>query len=281
VQEMASGNRTNPEVCIGMDETGASLTGVIPHTQLTDRGVRTFVGETKFSAAGDDLVGGVTKSSSLLKIGELKPLMPMLYRRLRHTVAKLRRFQGTDQEIEFTVERGILSVLQSRSAEISVDQEARTFVDPGEPVTRGIGIRGGGFRGLVAFDEEDWKELSAIDFETREDVDGVLMVIENPTPDDIPLILQANALLTVKGGSSSHAAVAIHGIQKKRYSAVMSAVGLQVNTKIRQATFRDDKREARYRIKKGDIISIHGTTGEIFVGTRKLEESNGLQIPPP
>jgi len=57
VQEMAFGNRANEAIEAGMDETTASLTGVIPRTQATPLGLREFAGEVKFSAAGDDLVG--------------------------------------------------------------------------------------------------------------------------------------------------------------------------------------------------------------------------------
>jgi phosphohistidine swiveling domain-containing protein len=270
IQEMASGNRQNEDVRDGMDETSASLTGVIPHTRLTDRGVRLFAGEIKFSAAGDDLVGGVIRPTSFRTMRELNTLMPMLNRRLRHTVAKLRRFQGTDQEIEFTVERGVLSVLQSRSAEIAADQKVTAFVDPGPEVTRGIGIRGGGFRGLAAFDDKDWQELSEIDLAARADVDGILMVIDNPSPDDIPMILQGGGLLTAKGGSSSHAAVAINGMEKS-YAAVMSAVGLRVDAPKHEAVIVDEAGAVLHCIRKGDVVSIHGTTGEVYAGSRALQ----------
>jgi pyruvate,orthophosphate dikinase len=109
-----------------------------------------------------------------------------------------------------------------------------------------------------------------MDLASRNDVDGVLMLIENPTPDDIPLILQASGLLTVKGGSSSHAAVAINGIEDKSYSAVMSAASLRVNSRKHQAIIADDQGKERHRIRKGDIVSLHGTTGEVYVGSREL-----------
>ncbi|MBI4454382.1 MAG: hypothetical protein HY644_00615 [Acidobacteria bacterium] len=270
VQEMASGNRKNEEVGEGMDETKASLTGVIPRTYMTDWGVRTFAGEIKFSAVGDDLVGALTTSTSFQPMGALGNLMPMLERRLKHIVAKLRRLTGTDQEIEFTVERGVLSVLQSRTAETSMQLETNTFVAPGESATRGIGIRGGGFRGRVAFDEMDRKELASTDLNEREDVDGVLLVLENPAPDDIPMIISADGLLTAKGGSSSHAAVAINGIENKRFHAVMSAVGLRVNLKEHTAVIVDATGVERYPIRKGDIVSIHGTSGEVYIGSLSL-----------
>jgi pyruvate,orthophosphate dikinase len=177
---------------------------------------------------------------------------------------------GTDQEVEFTVESGILSVLQSRTAETYADEAIDRFHDPGEPATRGLGVRGGGFRGVVAFDEEDRKSLATTDFVARSDVDGVLMVLENPTPEEIPLIISADGLLTAKGGSTSHAAVAANGIEDKSFCAVMSAAGLQVDLAKREASVVDTDGTVRHRIRAGDIVSIHGTSGEVYVGTRSL-----------
>jgi len=270
VQQMASGNFRNEEVRPGMVETRTSLTGVIPRTEMTQWGVRMFTGEIKFSAAGDDLVGGVTSAKSFRTIDQLESLMPMLHRRLKHVVAKIMRFMGSDQEIEFTVERGVLSVLQARAAEMGADKEGAPFKDPGPPVTSGIGIRGGGFRGLAAFDDADRKELAAEIRPETGDVDGVLVVIENPTPDDIPLILSADGLLTAKGGNTSHAAVAINSIDERSYSAVMSAAGLKVLADRHEAVIRDGAGEIVHRIRKGDIVSIHGTDGEVYVGGREL-----------
>jgi pyruvate,orthophosphate dikinase len=267
VQEMAFGNRTNPENPDAVDETIASLTGVIPHTRITDRGVRELEGEFKFSAAGDDLVGGVTMPGSFHPISDLETRMPMLHRRLQHVVARLRRFHGTDQEVEFTVERGVLSILQSRTAEKSVDEEVVAFVDPGREVTQGIGVRGSAFRGLVAFDEDDRIELVESGLADRDDVDGVLMVMENPTPEDIPAILSADGLLAGKGGATSHAAVAINGLPAKPMHAVMSAAGLRVDERRHEAVIVDAEGEVLHRIAKGDVVSLHGTTGQVYLGS--------------
>jgi hypothetical protein len=269
VQEMAFGNDINDAVGPGMDETRASLTGVITRTYVTDAGTRAFEGEIKFSAAGDDLVGGMTFSGSVRPIRDLPALMPMLARRLAHTVAKIRRFMGTDQEVEFTVDRGVLSILQTRRAEARFDLSTERFLEPGEPATRGLGVRGGGFRGLAAFDEADLRELAAVDLKERDDVDGVLLIIENPTPDDIPLIISADGLLTARGGSTSHAAVAINGIEERRYSGVMSAAHLRVHADRHEALILDRERGAAHRIRKGDVVSIHGSTGEVYLGSRR------------
>ena len=269
IQEMALGNRKNEEIRMGMDETRASLTGVIPRTLVTGLGMRAHTGDFKFSAAGDDLVGGLTKSISFRSIDELEYFLPMLNRRMRHNVAKLRRFMGTDQEIEFTVENGILSILQSRAAEIGKNKDERAFEEPGEEAARGIGIRGSAFRGIAAFDKHHLEELAKVDLSEREDVDGVILLVESPAPESIPLILSADALLAAKGGSTSHAAIAINGIENRDYCGVMSAAGLHVDARKKEAVITAKNGDIRHTIKKNDIISIHGMTGNVYVGTRK------------
>ncbi|UCE40005.1 MAG: hypothetical protein JSV17_11040 [Candidatus Aminicenantes bacterium] len=269
IQEMALGNRKNEEIRVGMDETQASLTGVIPRTRVTELGMRAHMGDFKFSAAGDDLVGGLTKSISFRSIDELGSFLPMLNRRLRHNIAKLRRFMGTDQEVEFTVENGVLSILQSRAAEIGKNKKERAFEDPGEEAACGIGIRGSAFRGIVAFDKQDLEELRKEDLSKREDVDGVILVLESPAPESIPLILSADALLAAKGGSTSHAAIAINGIEDRDYSGVMSAPGLHVDVRKKEAVITAKNGDIRHTIRKRDVLSIHGMTGNVFVGTRR------------
>jgi len=264
---MASGNRSNPEdIKPGMDEMRISLTGVIPHTQMTASGFRDFTGDVKFSACGDDLVGGLTAAKSFEPVQELHSQAPMLERKLKHISARLRRFLGSDAEIEFTVERGVLSVLQTRSAQMELHYSPRTFSDPGEPAGRGIGIAGGAFRGLVAFDEASAERARPTP--GGPDVDGVLLVLENPIPDEIPLILSVDGLLAARGGSTSHAAVAVHGIDDKPYTAVLGVAELRVFRN--EAALIDARGEPVYTIRAGDIISIHGQTGEVYVGSRKV-----------
>jgi pyruvate,orthophosphate dikinase len=171
--------------------------------------------------------------------------------------------------VEFTVENGVLSVLQSRAAEIGKNKKERAFEDPGEEAACGIGIRGSAFRGIVAFDKQDMEELREEDLSKREDVDGVILVLESPAPESIPLILSADALLAAKGGSTSHAAIAINGIEDRDYSSVMSAPGLHVDARKKEAVITAKNGNIQYIIQKRDVISIHGMTGNVFVGTRK------------
>jgi enolase len=269
VQHMASGNRSNKEdLKPGMDEMRASLTGVIPMTRMQASGFRAFTGDVKFSACGDDLVSGVTALKSFDPVQRLHSLAPMLERKLKHISARLRRFLGSDVEIEFTVERGVLSVLQARSAQMEHHHNPRTFKDPGPAMGRGIGINGGAYRGLVAFDEGDVQRLSARLDEADDEVDGVLLVLENPVPDEIPLILSVGGLLTARGGSTSHAAVAIHGMEERICSAVLGVAELRVEPG--EATLRRAEDEAKFMVHSGDIVSIHGQTGEVYVGSREI-----------
>jgi hypothetical protein len=269
VQQMASGNRTNrQELKPGIDEMQISLTGVIPNTRMQDTGFREFTGDIKFSACGDDLVGGITAAKSFSPVRTLNSLAPMLERKLNHASARLRRFLGSDAEIEFTVERGVLSVLQARSAQMSGRYSARSFDQPGRPSGRGIGISGGAFRGLVAFNAGDVERLRPELEHHGDNVDGILLVLENPVPDEIPLILSVEGLLAARGGSTSHAAVCVHGLEDKSYSAVLGVPELRVTGT--SATLTSSNGEVREEIHTGDILSIHGQTGEVFKGTRPV-----------
>ena len=273
VQQMASGNRSNEEeLKPGMDETRISLTGVIPFTRMTTSGFRAFTGDVKFSACGDDLVGGLTAAKSFEPVRELRSQAPMLERKLNHISARLRRFHGSDAEIEFTVERGVLSILQTRSAQMELHYSPRTFSEPGAAAGRGIGIAGGAFRGVVAFNEADVDRLKGSAEAENQGVDGILLVVENPIPDEIPLILSVDGLLAARGGSTSHAAVAVHGIDDKPYAAVLGVAELRVFRKDAELAGPDG--ESLHAIKAGDILSIHGQTGEVFVGSRPVLSVN-------
>ncbi len=269
VQHMASGNRTNlQKLQPGIDEMGISLTGVIPNTRMRATGFREFTGDVKFSACGDDLVGGITAAKSFEPVQTLHALAPMLERRLNHVSARLRRFLGSDAEIEFTVERGVLSVLQARSAQMDVHHNPTAFKSPGPPAGRGIGIAGGAFRGVIAFNSDDLDRLKPTIEGRKGEIDGILLVLENPVPDEIPLILSVGGLLAARGGSTSHAAVCVHGIEDKSYSAVLGVSELHV--KADEATLVSADGEMRHVLHAGDVLSIHGQTGEVFVGIREV-----------
>ena len=271
IQQMASGNRINTqELKPGIDEMKISLTGVIPFTRMRTTGFREFTGDVKFSACGDDLVGGITAAQSFEPVQRLHSLAPMLERKLNHVGARLRRFLGSDAEIEFTVEHGVLSVLQARSAQMNHRFSQRTFDEPGKPAGRGIGISGSAFRGRVAFNEADVEKLEQLMDDSDGEIDGILLVLENPIPDEIPLILSVDGLLAARGGSTSHAAVCVHGIEDQSYAAVLGVPELHVSKD--KAVLIGANGKVEHTIKTGDIVSVHGQTGEVFVGSRRLLE---------
>jgi pyruvate,orthophosphate dikinase len=252
-----------------MDETQCSLTGVVPHTMVTRLGLRQLTGDIKFSASGDDLVGGLTAADSFEPISQLRRLMPMLERRIDHIGTRIRMARGTDVELEFTVDRGVLSILQARTATTKRQEGICSFDEPGPPVTTGIGVCGGAFRGRAAFDEADLEEFSG---DADGETDGVLLVLENPTPAEIPLILGADALLAAKGGSTSHAAVAVNGIRDRAVSAVLGATGMRVDAALHLAVLIGTDGEEIARIERGDLVSIDGRTGAIWIGSRTLQK---------
>ena len=86
--------------------------------------------------------------------------MPMLERRIDHIGTRIRMARGTDVELEFTVDRGVLSILQARTAVTKRQEGICSFDEPGPPAATGIGVCGGAFRGRAAFDESDLEEFS-------------------------------------------------------------------------------------------------------------------------
>jgi pyruvate,orthophosphate dikinase len=121
---------------------------------------------------------------------------------------------------------------------------------------------------VAAFNEEQAIRLRrTLDTEAG-DADGVLLVLENPVPDEIPLILSVDGLLAARGGSTAHAAVAVNGIDDKPFSAVLGVSQLKVNENGAHLVGPDG--QPCRAIRSGDIVSIHGQTGEVYVGTREV-----------
>ena len=95
-----------------------------------------------------------------------------------------------------------------------------------------------------------------------------MLGLENPVPDEIPLILSVGGVLAARGGSTSHAAVCVHGIDDRPYSAVLGVPELRVRSN--EATIIGSDGEIAHTVHSGDVLSIHGQTGEVFVGSREV-----------
>jgi pyruvate,orthophosphate dikinase len=266
------------------DDSG---TGVA-FTRDPNTGERKLFGEYLRNAQGEDVVAGIRTPEH---IADLERSQPKIYEQFVAIAQRLERTYRDVQDLEFTVERGKLYMLQTRSAKRSAEAavhialdlvaegiidrrtalarvEARALdqlfharIDPSEKyeiAARGLNASPGAATGRVVFDADDavvWKERG----------EDVVLVRVETTPDDVHGMIAARGVLTAKGGATSHAAVVARGMGKP---CVAGCEALQIDRRTKRASL--DGRE----FKEGDWITIDGTTGAIALGRLRL-------IPPP
>ena len=203
-------------------------------TRNPSDGTKELYGEFLINAQGEDVVAGIRTP---LPISQLKDVMPEIYSELLETTTNLEKAYKEMQDIEFTIERGKLYMLQTRSGKrsagaavkIAVDMEEEGLidkktavgrvspeqvemllhrqVDPGavnEVLTKGLPASPGAGVGVVCFDADDAVEMAK---------DGKKVVLARPetNPDDIHGLFAAEAIVTSRGGMTSHAAVVARG----------------------------------------------------------------------
>jgi pyruvate,orthophosphate dikinase len=284
VQAMVFGN---------MGETSA--TGVA-FTRNPSTGERLYYGEYLINAQGEDVVAGIRTPKPLTvqareAMGDeglsLEEAMPEAYRELAAVFEKLESHCRDMQDIEFTIERNKLYMLQTRSGKrtakaslrIAVDMareklitesEAVLRIDPAQldqllhptispSYTRDIICKGlpaspGAASGIVVFDSDEAEALSHR---------GVILVREETSPEDIHGMHAARAIVTARGGMTSHAAVVARGMGRP---CVSGAGDVRINEK--EGVFRALGRV----IKKGDVITVDGSTGEVLFGAAEMVE---------
>ncbi|MBI4198914.1 MAG: pyruvate, phosphate dikinase [Chloroflexi bacterium] len=274
-----------------MDER--SGTGVA-FTRDPSTGARTLYGEYLANAQGEDVVAGVRTPQ---KISQLAQAMPEVYRQVEEIAGKLEAFYRDAQDLEFTVERGKLYMLQTRSAKrtaaaavkIAVDMvkegvlskdEALLRVEPvqvnqlllprfderaketastrGDLLARGLNASPGAASGKAVLDPDLAAQLGGRG-------ESVILVRAETNPDDVHGMLKAKGVLTARGGATSHAAVVARGLGKP---CVAGCEALHVDLERRQCVV--DGRVVR----EMEEISIDGTTGEVFVGRLPTIEPN-------
>ena len=262
-----------------------SGTGVA-FTRNQSTGAKELYGEYLPNAQGEDVVAGIRTP---MKIAELNEIMPEIFAQLARFAELLETHYQEAQDIEFTVERGRLWVLQTRSAKpparavvkIAVDmvrenlinrQEAILRVEPmhvvqlllprfddkakrsakaeGRYLAKGLNASPGAATGLVVFDPDEAEEMG------RAKKPVVLVRIET-SPDDVHGILYAKGVLTARGGATSHAAVVTRGLG---IPCVAGCEAIEVDYDA--SLLRVGERTVR----KGDYLSIDGSTGEVFEG---------------
>ncbi len=264
----------------------ASGTGVA-FTRNPATGENVLWGEYLLNAQGEDVVAGIRNADD---IDELNDVMPDLYKEFQGITLKLEQHYKEMQDVEFTIERGKLWMLQTRdgkrtakaAVQIAVDmvderliskEEAVQRVDPdqvdtllhpqfdiaekekaekdGKMIATGVNASPGAAVGRIYFDADTAEEKS------KQEGQDVIMVRPFTKPDDVHGMLASKGILTSEGGATSHAAVVA---RQFGIPCVVGASDIQINMKKRQLV------ASGLTIKEGDYLSVDGTTGEVFLG---------------
>jgi pyruvate,orthophosphate dikinase len=287
VQSMVFGN-------MGED----SATGVA-FTRNPGTGENHFYGEYLVNAQGEDVVAGIrtpapineySKNAQSAHLPTLESLMPALYRELFAIQKRLEKHYRDMQDIEFTIERGKLYMLQCRVGKRNGVAAVRTAVDmckaklidaktairrvqPGQlvelllpmldpkaeqasaPIAKGLPAGPGGAKGRAVFSSHD-----AVAWAARGE--QVILVREETSPEDVDGMHKAQAILTSKGGMTSHAALVARGWGK---CCIVGCADMAI---------ADDGKSLRTRggavIREGDWISLNGTKGLVYEGSLPL-----------
>ncbi|MEU3521660.1 pyruvate, phosphate dikinase [Streptomyces sp. NPDC006654] len=249
-------------------------------------------GDYLADAQGEDVVAGIRNT---VPLSELARLDPVSYRRLRDNAGVLERHYRDLCDIEFTIERGTLWMLQTRvgkrTAEaafaIAAELVEEGQITPEEALNR---VSGDGLARLMfpRFDTDavgrtlahglpasPGAAVGAAVFDSAEAVrraaagEKVVLVRQETTPDDLPGMVAAEAVLTSRGGKTSHAAVVARGMGTV---CVCGAEEVTVDTAARHFTTRDGT-----LVEEGAVISVDGSTGAVYAGAVPLVASAAMR----
>jgi pyruvate,orthophosphate dikinase len=276
VQAMVFGN-------FGMDSGSG-----VAFTRDPASGAQGEYGDYLQNAQGEDVVAGIRNTVSLADMAEIDRKS---HDDLMTIMTRLERHYRDMCDIEFTVERGKLWMLQTRVGKRTPEAAFRIavhMVDEGmiqldEAVLRvtgdqlaqlmfprfdesadrtllatGMNASPGAAVGKAVFDSD-----TAVEWAGRGE--DVILVRKETNPDDLRGMVAARGILTSRGGKTSHAAVVARGMGR---TCVCGAESLDVDTKAKQFHVRDGE-----TIREGDVISIDGTTGEVFAGAVPVADS--------
>jgi pyruvate, orthophosphate dikinase len=258
------------------DDSG---TGVA-FTRDPSTGERKFYGEFLVNAQGEDVVAGIRTP---LHIDEMEQALPGAYAQLLETQDRLERHYHDMQDLEFTVERGTLYLLQTRSGKrtaaaavrIATEMVAEGLIDRREAVKRvppahldqllhpiidasvratplcaGLPASPGAASGRAVFDPDVAEQRAAAG-------ESVILVRDETTPEDFHGIVAARAVLTARGGMTSHAAVVARGMGK---CAIVGCKDIDVDVEQRRFTVGGTQ------VREGDWLTLDGSTGKVYAG---------------
>jgi pyruvate, orthophosphate dikinase len=262
-----------------------SGTGVA-FTRNPSTGEPLLYGEYLLNAQGEDVVAGIRTPHPLI---ELKEDMPAVYAQFVETCDKLEQHYRDMQDIEFTIEKGKLYMLQTRTGKrttsaalrIAVDMVREGLIEKTDALNRivpeqleqllhwridpdaekniiakGLPASPGAASGKVVFEADRAKEMA-------QNGERVLLVRPETTPDDIHGIIASQGILTSRGGMTSHAAVVARGMGKP---CVCGCEELKID--LGKKLFYIG--EVKYA--EGQMLSIDGSTGEVILGEAPLIE---------
>ena len=256
-----------------------SGTGVC-FTRNPSTGEPTFFGEFLVNAQGEDVVAGIRTPKP---IAELQRDFSLVYRQLLELCRLLEHHFKDMQDIEFTVERNRLFLLQTRSGKrtapaairiavdmvregllskhesllrvlpTQVEQLVHRQIDPNyeaRPIATGLPASPGAATGKVIFETDEAHRLGAIG-------ENVILVRDETTPEDIHGMIAARGVLTSRGGMTSHAAVVARGMGKP---AVVGCEQIKIDPVAQTFTTGSNL------VRKNDVVTIDGTTGNVLLG---------------
>ncbi|MCZ8205565.1 pyruvate, phosphate dikinase [Gemmatimonas sp.] len=268
-----------------------SGTGVA-FTRDPSTGEHRFYGEFLVNAQGEDVVAGIRTP---LHIDEMASQLPGAYEALLETQARLERHFRDMQDIEFTVERGTLYLLQTRTGKRTTAAALRIALDmvnegliserdavlrlqPNQldqllhrviastsqatPIAVGLPASPGAASGVAVFDPD-------VAERRQQQGEQVILVREETTPEDFHGIVAARAVLTARGGMTSHAAVVARGMGK---CAIVGCTAMEI---------LGDQRSMRVGdvvVSEGDWLTLDGGTGRVFLGDLPTQPSEVMRV---
>ena len=291
------GTAVNVQAMVFGNLGDTSATGVA-FTRNPSTGAREVYGEFLINAQGEDVVAGIrtplplseaARSQSGTKGKSLETAMPGTYRELLQVFETLEKHYRDMQDIEFTIQDGKLWMLQTRSGKrtvkaalkvavdlvtegliapdeallridaASLDQLLHPTIDPAaerQVIASGLPASPGAASGEIVFDAD---EAEALKGHGRE----VILVRTETSPEDIHGMHAAAGILTTRGGMTSHAAVVARGMGRP---CVCGAGALRIDPKAGTMT------AGGQTFRKGDVITIDGTRGEVLKGRVKMRQ---------
>jgi pyruvate,orthophosphate dikinase len=286
------GTAVNVQAMVFGNMGDTSATGVA-FTRNPSTGEKTLYGEFLVNAQGEDVVAGIRTPQDLTeaaregsgsKLPSLEGAMPEAFAEFKATVERLESHYRDMQDVEFTIERGKLWMLQTRAGKrtakaalkVAVDMAAEGLItreeavgriepnsldqllhptlDPEAPrtlIARGLPASPGAATGEIVFSAEEAERL-------RSDGRDTLLVRNETSPEDIHGMVAAVGILTARGGMTSHAAVVARGMGKP---CVCGAGAVKIDAKAGTMSV------AGKTWKAGDVITLDGSTGEVFDGS--------------